>query len=62
MVCAKSKVIYNVEIVEGKNRPRVMGKKEFGEKGVTTGLMVMITKPLWGIGEVVVMDSGFCVL
>ena len=32
IVCAKSKVIYNVQIVEGEDRPRKMGRKEFEEK------------------------------
>ena len=59
---AKYKVIYNIEITEGKYSPRVMGKKEFEEKGEASGLMVRITKPLWGTGKVVVMDSGFYVL
>ena len=62
IACAKSKGIYNVEIVEGKDQPRVMGKKEFEEKGATAGLMARTKKPLWGTGKVVVMDSGFCVL
>ena len=60
--CDKSKVIYNVEIVEGKDRPRVMGKKEFEEKGATAGLMVMMTNPLWVTGEFLIMESGLCVL
>ena len=33
IVCAKYTVIYNMEIVEGKDLPIVMGKKEFEEKG-----------------------------
>ena len=48
--------------MEGKDQPRVMGKKEFEEKGATDGLMVMTTNQLWGTGKVVVMDSRFCVL
>ena len=59
---AKYKVIYNVDIVEGKDLPRVMGKKEFEEKGATSGLMDRKTKLLWRIGKVVVMDIGLCVL
>ena len=43
-VCAKSKVIHNVDIVEGKDRPRVMGKNEFEQKGETAGLMVGMKK------------------
>ena len=37
IACAKSKVIYNVEIVEEKDRPRVMGKKDFEDKGAMAG-------------------------
>ena len=50
-MCDKSKVIYNVEILERKDRPVVMGKKGFGEKGATAGFMVRVTK-----------DSSLCVL
>ena len=45
-----------------KDQPIVMGKKEFEEKGVTAVLMVRMTKPLWGTGNAVVMDSGLYVL
>ena len=62
IVCAKYKAIYNVETVERKDQPRVMGDKEFDEKGETASLMVRTTKPLLGTGKVVVMDSGLCVL
>ena len=40
----------------------MMGKKEFGEKGATSGLMVRMIKTLWGTGKVVVTDNVFCVL
>ena len=43
IVWAKSKVIYNIEIVEGKYRPRVMVEKEFEEKVAAAGLMVRMT-------------------
>ena len=61
-VCAKSKVIYNVEIVEGKDRTMMIGKNYFYEKGETAGFMVRMKNPLWVTGKVVVMYSGFCVL
>ena len=60
--CSKSKFVGNVEIVEGKSRPRVIGKKKFQENRDMDGFMVSITKKLWRIGKVTVMDSGFCVL
>ena len=62
ITCAKYKFIYNTEIVEGKDPPRVMDKKECEEKGAEAGLMVRMTNPIWGTGKLVVMDSGFCVL
>ena len=62
IACAKSKFINNVDIMEGGDKPRGVGNKEFDYKGDTEGLIVMITKPLWGTGKVVVIDSGFCVL
>ena len=46
IACAKSKVIYNVDIVEGGDQLRVMSKKDFEEKGVTAGWMVRMTKLL----------------
>ena len=62
IACAKSKIIYNVEILEGKDQPRVVGNKDFDDKGTTAGLMVRTKNTLWGTGKVVVMDSAFCVL
>ena len=46
IACAKYKVIYNFDIVEGKDQPRVMGKKGFDEGGTTAGLVVRMKKPL----------------
>ena len=59
--CAKSKIIYNVEIVERKDQPRVMCNNEFEEKRATAGLMVRTTKPLCETGFMVFMDSIFCI-
>ena len=39
-----------------------MGKRDFEEKELTTGLMVRMKNLLWSTGNVVVMDSGVCVL
>ena len=46
--CDRYRVIYNVEIAEGKDRPIVMGKKDFEEKGATDGLTARIKNPVWG--------------
>ena len=60
--CAKSGVMYCVELVEGKDRPKEMGPKEFSEKGKTVGLLQRLTKSLWHTSKAVILDSGFCVL
>ena len=62
IVCAKSKVIYNFDIMEGKDLPRRVGKKDFKEKGLAAGLVLRMKNPLWGTGKVVVVDSVFCVM
>ena len=46
IACDTSEVIYNVDIVDGKDWPRVMGKKEFEEKGETGVFMLRTKKPL----------------
>ena len=58
----KSPILYRVELVERKDRPRQLGKKEFDDLGgPTIGLMVRMTCNLWHTGKVITMDSGFCV-
>ena len=40
-----------------------MGKPIYDERdGSTVGLLLLVTKIIWGTGRVVVLDSGFCVL
>ena len=60
--CAKSGVMYRVELVEGKDRPIELGPKKFEEKGKVVGLLQRLTQPLWHCSKVVILDSGFCVL
>ena len=62
IACAKSKDIYNFDIMEGKDLPRGVGKKDFKEKGLAAGLVLRMKNPLWGTGKVVVVDSVFCVM
>jgi hypothetical protein len=62
VACAKSGVLWQVELVEGKDRPRQLGPPEFHDLGKTVGLMLRLTRPIWHTGKHVVMDSGFCVL
>ena len=60
--CSISGIMYQVELVEGKDRPKEIRKVEFEEKGKTSGLLLRLCKPLFGTGKVVILDSGFCVL
>ena len=56
-------VLFFVELVCGKDRPKEIGKPEFeGAYGATGGMMVWMKEPLFGTGKSVVMDSGFCAL
>ena len=57
--CAVSDIMYSIELVEGKDRPKERPPPKFHEKGKTAGLaFTEIDKA----GRVVMMDSGFCVL
>ena len=60
--CAKSGVMYAVELVEGKDRPPERGQPSFNDKGKTVGLLQRLTKSLWYTSKTVILDSGFCVL
>ena len=44
-------------------RPKKIGNLEYHDRGSpTVGLLLCLTKSLWGTGRAVVLDSGFCVL
>ena len=60
--CGLSGILYQIELVEGKDEPPVYKKEKKHPKGNTTGLLLRLTKSLYGTGKVVVLDSGFCVL
>lgn len=59
--CAKSGVMWALEIVEGKDAPPQV-EPEHNDKGKTVGLLLRLTRQLYGTGKVVILDSGFCVL
>ena len=60
--CNKSKVMFRIELVEGKDAPPERGEPEHNELGKTVGLLLRLTKPLKHSGTKVICDSGFCVL
>ena len=63
--CCLSGILFHIKLVEGKDHPpqRPMAyEKTDGVVMKTVGLLLCMTKPIWGTGKVVIMDSGFCVL
>ena len=61
IACAKTKIIYHVELAEGKDHPSHV-QCEFEELGATTALMLRMTRRIWSSGDVVIMDSRFATL
>ena len=63
IACGICGIIYQAELVEGKDEPKCnRGPKEFDELGKTVGLLLHLTKSIWGTAKIVVLNSGFCVL
>jgi len=60
--CGLCGVLFDLELVEGKDRPTELPQPEFDQHGKTVGLLVRLTKSLWGTGKLVILDSGFCVV
>ena len=60
--CAQSDIIWSLDLREGKDHPQDLGKKEYDNLGKSVGLLLRLTKAVWGTGKVFVLDSGFCVL
>jgi hypothetical protein len=56
-----SGVMYRIELVEGKDRPKEMVPK-YNDLGATSGLLLRLTGSIWSTGKTVILDSGFCVL
>jgi len=62
MCCGISGIMYSIELVEGKDRPRQIPPPKYHEFGKTSGLLLRLTESIRHTGRVVIMDSGFCVL
>ena len=62
--CEERRIMYRWELVEGKGRLKCLGSPDFETvPGTPTiSLMWRMTKPLWGTWNLVVTDSGLCVL
>jgi hypothetical protein len=61
IACAVSGILYQMEMVEGRDQPREV-TVQHDEQGKTDGLLLRLTTPIWATGKVVILDSGFCVL
>jgi hypothetical protein len=59
--CGVSGILYQMEMVEGKDRPPEI-PAQHDEHGKTSGLLLHLTSPIWATGKIVVLDSEFCVL
>ena len=62
IACGESGILYALEIVEGKSRPREKAKEKYSELGTTAGLLLRLCEAIFDTGKIVVLDSGFCVL
>jgi len=60
--CVLARIIFGIELVEGKDKPKGRPKDPLDNDGPTVGLLLRLTRSIWGAGKVVILDSGFCVL
>ena len=61
--CGKTRILYQLELVEGKERPAELGPRPYENLGgKTVGLLLRLTRPIHTTGRCVILDSGFCVL
>ena len=58
--CGLLSILWRSQIVEVKYRLQPLGQKEYNELGKTVSLMLRMYIPIFGSGEVVLLDSGFC--
>ena len=62
IACGASGILYRMELVEGKSRPRERENEKFHECGKTASLLLRLTEPIFNTGKIIILDSGFCVL
>lgn len=60
--CCICGILFALEIVEGKDRPRHMNRPLGDEMGKTVGLLLLLTRKIQFIGRIVILDNGFCVI
>jgi len=62
IVCGELEILFWVDLVEGKDQPPEKPKEYSVEHTKTVATVLWLAKPLFAIGTVIIMDSGFCVL
>ena len=62
MACDKNGVLYDIELVKGKDDPPEILLKDHSKPGNTVGLLLCLTLSLWGNSKLVIIYSGFSVL
>ena len=61
--CGETGILFDFEVVEGRDRPTQLGRPEYEvEHGKTGGLLLRLTQSIHQSARYVVLDSGFCVL
>ena len=60
--CCKTGIMWGIELVEGKDCPTQLGKPKHDEMRSTVGLLLWMLVPIFHMGLVIILDSGFCVL
>ena len=59
--CSLAGILWQLELVEGKDAPSTIIPK-LNSQGKTVGLLLQMLEPIFGRGNVMVLDSGLCVL
>ena len=59
--CSLSGIHWQMELIEGKDSPSEIVPK-FKHQGKTVGLLLCVLEPIFARGNVVILDSWFCVL
>ena len=51
----------DMELVEGKDRPKELGPEMFSQHGKTGSLLLRLCQGIFKTGKAMILDSGFCV-
>jgi hypothetical protein len=58
--CGLSGVMWAIELVEGRDAPPERTGVQFAEKPKTVALLLRLCSSIFGSGNVIILDSGFC--